>query len=723
MSRYRAWLLTLCITAVSTARAQSHAARVAVHVVQDTIPIQGALVRAGATQAPTNASGDAVLRLAPGTATIIARKIGFHPDSVRIEIRADLDTTLVLTLVEQPAVVAPIFVTSTRGERRLEEEPLRVEVLGGDDIGEKLEMRPADSRTLLSEMSGVRIQTRSPLGATNIRVQGLPGRYTAVLNDGLPLFGGQASSFTLVEVVPLDLRQAEVIKGAASALYGPQALGGVVNLISRRLPDTSQALVNQSAPSSTDAMAFVAQPLHPFVGVTVLGGLHQQVVMDRDHDGWADVAGFRRAELRPRLFLSDSVGHSLMVTAGGFAEKRTAGSLGILSSSVAGPHLPFYDSLSTGHGDVGVIGHWRASSALSFATRAAAMRETRAHRFGDVTEHDDRRTMFGEVSASVAAGSNALVAGISALRNQYSIAEVARLNSVRTTPAVFVQDTYTPTTWMSGAVNARCDRSVAYGTICTPRLSLLARAGTGLSARFSAGSGWFAPSALTDETETFALREVRLPQPLAAERGRSASFDLTATRGRIQVNGTLFANRVANPVGLRRLAGDTTGLVDLINASGPLEVHGGEVFAVFNQEPFIATAYYVATRSREISTETGRLRELPLTPREAAGIDFALEDDESGAYGAIEIFYTGRQALEDNQYATISKPYTTLGILLSDRWRAFTVFVNGENLTNVRLSGFQPLLRTRAGEGGRWTVDPWAPLEGRRFNLGLRWRW
>jgi hypothetical protein len=101
----------------------------------------------------------------------------------------------------------------------------------------------------------------------------------------------------------------------------------------------------------------------------------------------------------------------------------------------------------------------------------------------------------------------------------------------------------------------------------------------------------------------------------------------------------------------------------------------------------------------------------------------ALEDDESGAYAAIEVFYTGRQALEDNQYATVSKPYTTLGILLSDNWRSLTVFANGENLTDVRLTRFQPLLRTQPGEGGRWTVDSWAPLEGRRLNVGVRWRW
>lgn len=723
-ARRRALGFVAIVTALPiSAWAQSGASRVFVRVLHDSTPVADALVRAGMTRATTANDGAASLRLPAGPVFVVASKIGLRPDSVFLAARSGADTAIVIHLEVQPPLIAPVFVTSTRAERRVEDEPLRVEVLGGDDVSEKSEMRPADSRTLLSEMSGVRVQSRSPLGATNVRIQGLPGRYTAILSDGLPLFGGQASSFTLVDVVPLDLRQAEVIKGSSSALYGPQALAGVVNLISRRPSDTNQVLLNQSAPRSTDAMAFLARSLRPSLALTVLGGLHGQNAADEDNDGWEEVPGFRRAEIRPRLFFDDSAGHSFMVTGGGFTENRSAGRpLSTQRGSLSQPSV-FYDSLSTRHGDAGIVGQWRARAGISFTIRASATDETHQRRFGDLSENDGRRSGFAELSATDARGSNVSTAGAAFLVDQYASADVAILNPGYSTPGVFIQDTYTPTSWISGTANGRCDRSNIYGTICTPRLSLLARAGPSLSARASAGSGWFSPTPVTDETETFALSRVRIPSPLAAERGRSASFDLTATHGPLQVNGTLFANRVANPVGTRAVPGDSSGLVDLINASGPLETHGGEVFAVFNQEPFIATAYYAATRSRETSTESSRIREAPLTPRQTAGIDFALEDDESGAYGAVEAFYTGRQALEDDPYATVSKPFTTIGILVSDRWKSLTIFLNGENLTNVRLTNYQPLVRVRVGEGGRWTVDPWAPLEGRRINLGVRCQW
>src|SRR3954447_5266280 len=101
-----------------------------------------------------------------------------------------------------------------------------------------MEMRPGDISMLLNEMGGMRVQTTSPaLGAASVRVQGMRGRYTAFLSDGLPLFGQQGASLGLLQIPPMDLGQVEVIKGNASALYGSAAMAGVVDLISRRPAD------------------------------------------------------------------------------------------------------------------------------------------------------------------------------------------------------------------------------------------------------------------------------------------------------------------------------------------------------------------------------------------------------------------------------------------------------------------------------------------------------
>tara|TARA_R110002051_G_C8761387_1_gene501725 strand:- start:237 stop:851 length:615 start_codon:yes stop_codon:yes gene_type:complete len=88
-----------------------------------------------------------------------------------------------------------IIVQATRSGRLLQDEPMRVEVVPREEIEEKAIMRPGNIATLVNETGGIRVQVTSPaLGSANVRVQGLYGRYTQILADGLPLYGGQASS-------------------------------------------------------------------------------------------------------------------------------------------------------------------------------------------------------------------------------------------------------------------------------------------------------------------------------------------------------------------------------------------------------------------------------------------------------------------------------------------------------------------------------------------------
>ncbi|WP_062734590.1 TonB-dependent receptor plug domain-containing protein [Sphingobium abikonense] len=119
-----------------------------------------------------------------------------------------------------------IVVQATRSGRRVQDEPIRVEIIDREELDEKQTMAPGNISMVVAETGGVRVQVTSPaLGAANIRVQGMEGRYTQLLADGLPLYG-QASSIGLLQIPPTDLGQVEVIKGAASALYGPSALLG-----------------------------------------------------------------------------------------------------------------------------------------------------------------------------------------------------------------------------------------------------------------------------------------------------------------------------------------------------------------------------------------------------------------------------------------------------------------------------------------------------------------
>ena len=86
----------------------------------------------------------------------------------------------------------------------------------------------------------------------------------------------------------------------------------------------------------------------------------------------------------------------------------------------------------------------------------------------------------------------------------------------------------------------------------------------------------------------------------------------------------------------------------------------------------------------------------------------------------VEVYYTGAQRLEDDPFANQSRPYVILGLLVERQFGRFRAFVNGENLTGVRQTKWNPLIRPTRAPDGRWTVDAWAPLEGRNVNGGIR---
>ena len=95
------------------------------------------------------------------------------------------------------------------------------------------------------------------------------------------------------------------------------------------------------------------------------------------------------------------------------------------------------------------------------------------------------------------------------------------------------------------------------------------------------------------------------------------------------------------------------------------------------------------------------------------------EVEDRGRVG-IEWYFTGRQRLDENPYRSVSRPYVVVGLLAERKLGRFRLFVNGENLTGVRQTRFDPMLLSERAADGRWTVDAWAPVEGRTVNGGLR---
>ncbi|MEO7205531.1 MAG: TonB-dependent receptor plug domain-containing protein [Steroidobacteraceae bacterium] len=178
---------------------------------------------------------------------------------------------------EDDSKLDAITVTATRSPTLIRDEPLRVEAVPADEIEENLTVQPGNLSSLLHELPSVRVQSSGPgLGGVGLQLRGMPTRDTLVLSDGLPLLGAEPDAFGLLQTPPLDLERVEVIKGAASALYGGSALGGVLNLVSRTAESEPGVLANVTSRGGRDLVGFFThKDASPWSG-TLTAGAHDQ---------------------------------------------------------------------------------------------------------------------------------------------------------------------------------------------------------------------------------------------------------------------------------------------------------------------------------------------------------------------------------------------------------------------------------------------------------------
>lgn len=701
-----------------------------VRVVHDGEGVAGAVVRLGSSAAATDREGLAVLRPGAGTHTVVVRRLGLAPDSARVTLRAGLDTTITLELGElDHEALEDVVVSATRGERRVSDEAVRVEVLAKEEIDEKVMMTPGDVTMLLNETSGLRVQTTSPsLGGAGVRIQGLGPRYTQLLSDGLPLYGGQSGGLSLLQIPPADLGRVEIIKGSASAMYGAQALGGVINLVSRRADDEAvrELLLNQTSRGGTDAVFFGARPFDARWSGSLLAGAHRQERQDVDGDGWADLAGYERFVARPRVFFDGAGGSSLFLTSGVTIEERRGGTL---PGRTAPDGQPYVEGLDTRRGDLGaVVRVPQRDGRAAFSARASVALQDHGHRFGPREERDEHRTAFGEATyAAIGARATHLV-GVAVQHERYSNRDVTGVGFTHSIPAIFAQSEVAAAEWLTLSAAARIDAHDEFGTQLSPRLSALLRAPesgalAGWTLRASAASGVFAPSVLTDETEVVGLAEVELGDELGFERAFTTSLDVGGALGVIELNATLFASRVEEPLQSVAAAPAAPGSHDrlrLIRSAQPARTAGGELVARYMEEPWHVTASYTFIDATQWDDEAAQRITMPLTPRHAVGV-VAMREWEERARIGLEFYYTGGQALERNPYRAESPSYVIVGALAERAFGPVRLFVNLENLTDTRQTRTDPMLLAARGRGGRWTTDAWTELAGRTVNGGVRW--
>ncbi|WP_299799302.1 TonB-dependent receptor [uncultured Maribacter sp.] len=134
-----------------------------------------------------------------------------------------------------------VIVTATRTERQLSSLPLPVTLVGKKQIIKSGTVRLNE---ILNEQTGI-ITVADESGFQGVQIQGIASDYILILIDGVPLVGRSAGNFDLSRLTVGNIKQIEVVKGPASSLYGSEALGGVINIITEK-PQTKALSGNAS---------------------------------------------------------------------------------------------------------------------------------------------------------------------------------------------------------------------------------------------------------------------------------------------------------------------------------------------------------------------------------------------------------------------------------------------------------------------------------------------
>ncbi len=607
-----------------------------------------------------------------------------------------------------------VVVTTTRVPSLVGDEPIRIEAVPSEEIEENLTVQPGNVSSLLNELPSARIQAAAPgLGGVGLQLRGMPTRHTLVLTDGLPSLGDASDDFGLLQIPPLDLQRIELIKGAASALYGGSALGGVLNIVSKSPHEEPAFLANITSRGGRDLEGFFTEDALQTLTGTLTAGVHDQSRQDVDGDGWADVAGYRRYAVRPRIWWNEGKDQSLFLT-GGLTDERREG--GTMLGRLLPDGLPFAEALRTRRFDGGAVGHVKVSDELSLNGRLSVTSTRLDRTFGEQRIPSTQTTVFAEQALNGETYDHQWAVGVGFEHNALRVPAVPGVGYTYNVPGVFAQDEFTPVSWVKLAAAARVDSNNQYGTFASPRVAALFREpGSPWSLRASAGAGFAAPTPFVEEIESSGLGALTPMRGLHAERGVTESLDGKWAAHEWDVNVSVFNSEIHDPLQARPAGAST---LELYNSPAARRAPGAEVLIHYVTGPLQmigSWSYIDATQA----TPDGIREPAPLVPRHSAELGGILEDESRGRIG-LEVSYIGRQGLEDDPYRTLSRPYIQLNALAEIRFSGFSIFLNAVNITNSRQTHYDPLIRPTPGLGGDPITDVWAPLDGRTFNVGIR---
>lgn len=689
-------------------------------------PLAGATVKIQNTTLGTSSENDGsvVLNNIPsGKHVIEFSYIGYTSETDTLIFPMDSTTLSIVTLeaLGEHEHLEEVVISATRSTRTIDNIPTRVEVIAGEELDEKGNMKPGDIRMLLAESTGIQTQqTSATSGNASIRIQGLDGKYTQMIRDGFPLYSGFSGGLGLLQIAPLDLQQVEVIKGSSSTLFGGGAIAGLVNLVSKKPTEERQLnfLLNGTSALGVDISGFYAAKFEK-AGTTIYAAYNKGTAYDPSDIGLSAIPKFDRFTLNPKLFLYLNDATTLSAGLNTTIEKRTGGDMEYLKGNGSATHSYFEENKTQRFSTQLELEHALNDKAkLTF--RNSVSYYDRSIGLPDYLFSGLQMATYSEANYNWHDERTDFVAGINFLTDNFTEDQNSNL-ALRdynyNTIGGFVQNTWNATEKITIESGIRGDYHNEYGFFFLPRLSGLWKINEHLSTRLGGGLGYKAPSVFTEDAERVQFRNV-LPLDVAntkAERSYGANYDINYRTsiwdGEIgfSINQLFFYTKINDPI---LLMGSTGSDLTYIQPTGYLNTKGMETNAKITYQDFaLFIGYTFADVNQHIDNNNSAY---PLVSKHRLNNVLMYEVEDKWKIGA-EAYYFGKQQLNDG---TTGKAYWTTGLMAEKLWERFSIFLNFENLTDTRQTKFDSIYT------GSITSpvfrDIYAPVDGMVINGGIK---
>ena len=241
-------LLMTMLTALLTIAAYGQDAHVMGHVKDEkgeNMRFVTVMLKGTALGGMTDETGHYFLKDLPrGEQTLVFSSVGYNTEERKVDLKRDEMLELNVTLTEETFMMDNVVVTANKYKTKRKETANIVNVISPVLFEATTAHCMAD---VLNYQTGLRVeQTCSNCGVPSLRINGLEGQYSQILMDSRPIFSSLASVYGLEQVPAGMVDRVEIIRGGGSALYGANAIAGVVNIITKE-PTRNFVNVNHSS--------------------------------------------------------------------------------------------------------------------------------------------------------------------------------------------------------------------------------------------------------------------------------------------------------------------------------------------------------------------------------------------------------------------------------------------------------------------------------------------